>query len=350
MVVENIEKRKRNILRAIIREHILTAEPIGSRTLAKTYEFGVSSATIRNEMADLEDMGYLTQPHTSAGRIPSDKGYRYYVDVLMEQEGIPEHLQKSLSRFYNEKKGVKGIISNMVKMLSKMTKYTTMISEPQLQKSKIRNLQLIKVAKRSLLIVLITDTGIVNNKIINLKQELTSRQLRYINRYLVSKLQGKELTSIDEDFINQIEAELIKQINFSQTKEMFDILYEELSGITKSGDLRIYLGGTSYILEQPEFNDMETLKKVLNILEQEEILRELIDDASNEDIKVKIGHENQLKEMEKCSIVIATYYLGDRAIGKIGVLGPTRMEYPRVISTVDLAADVLGKIISKVSR
>lgn len=349
-MVDDINQRKKQILKAIIQEHILTAEPVGSRTLAKNYDFGVSSATIRNEMADLEEMGYLEQPHTSAGRVPSDKGYRYYVDVLMDQDRtMSNNLQNSLRRLYNEEKGIQDIISATVKMLSNMTHYTALISEPRQEKSEVRKVQLVQVSDNSLMIILITDTGIVNNKIIRLEQKLTSRQVRYINNYLINKLEGKKIDKLDEDFMLHLENELQRRIDIS--RKFLNMINKELEVLVEPADLQIYLGGTSYILEQPEFNDLETLKQVLKILDQKEVLRKLVGDVADEDgIEVKIGHENKLKEIQNCSLVFATYNVDDRAAGKIGVIGPTRMEYPRVISTVDLVAEVLSQIISNASR
>ncbi len=348
MMVKEVDERKQKILRAIIQEHIFRAEPIGSRTLSKNYDLGVSSATIRNEMSDLEELGYLEQPHTSAGRIPSDKGYRYYVDVLMEQHNdVPPELERALESFYKERQGVQEIMSGMVKMLSRMTRYAVLISEPRLQKSKIKKVELVNLARHSLLIVLITDTGIVNNKVIKLNKELTPRELRYINRFLVSKLRDKELAVLNADYLKSVEKELVKKINLSQ--ELFNLINDELEHIIDPGDIEIYLGGTSYILEQPEFTDLATLKKVLNILDQKEILRKLIATSSKEGLEVKIGQENKLAEMENCSVVFSTYSLKGSASGKIGVIGPTRMEYTRVITTVDFVSQVLGKIISEVS-
>ncbi len=349
MMVDNISVRKKKILKAIIQEHILTAEPVGSRTLAKNYDFGVSSATIRNEMADLEDMGYLEQPHTSAGRIPSDKGYRFYVDVLMDQKKvISTNLQHSLEKLYQEEQGVKDIISATVKMVSNLTHYTAMVSEPQLEKSKIRKVQLLQVSSKSLMIILITDTGMVNNKIINLDKDLTTKQIRYINNFMVNKLQGMNLHDLDQKFLQDLERELQNRIDIS--RQLIDIINNELEILVEPADLQIYLGGTSYILDQPEFNDLETLKQVLNILDTEDTLRRLLGSVSEEGIEVKIGHENQLEEIQNCSLVFATYSLNSKAVGKIGVIGPTRMKYPQVISTVDFVADMLGEIISKSSR
>lgn len=348
--MEEIDGRKKEILRAVIREHILTAEPIGSRTLAKNYDLGVSSATIRNEMADLEDMGYLEQPHTSAGRIPSDRGYRYYVDVLMEQNlGVPaREMEQLFDQFDREKRGIQEVISSMVNMLSKLTRYTVMISEPRLLRSKINKLELVNLASGNLMVVLITDTGLIHNKTIKLEDELSTRQLRYLNQFLISKLKGRELTSLNKDYIEGIERELMRRINLSH--EIFSLINSEIERITRPEDLNIYLAGTSYILEQPEFNDLEILKKVLKIFDHKEVLRRLIENAPNQGLEVKIGQENIINDMKNCSIVFSTYSLNDRAVGKIGVIGPTRMQYPRVISTVDFVSEVLSKIISEVSR
>ncbi|MFW5979801.1 MAG: heat-inducible transcriptional repressor HrcA [Halanaerobiales bacterium] len=349
MMVSNLDDRKKEILKAIIQEHIITAEPVGSRTLSKNYDFGVSSATIRNEMADLEDMGYLEQPHTSAGRIPSDKGYRYYVDVLMDQQKvISTNLQRSIKQLYKEEKDIKDIISETVKMLSNLIHYTALISEPQLKESRIRKVQVIEVARKSLMIILITDTGMVNNKLIHLEKELNNRQVRYINRYLSDRLENKKLSTLDQEFMKKLEGEIKKRLSIS--KKLLDLINKELEVLVDPADLQIYLGGTSYILEQPEFNDLDALKQVMRILDQEDVLRKLIGNVSEEGIEVKIGRENNLEEIQNCSLVVATYSLEDKAIGKIGVIGPTRMEYPRVISTVDFVADVLGEIISKASR
>ncbi|MFW5787819.1 MAG: heat-inducible transcriptional repressor HrcA [Halanaerobiales bacterium] len=348
-MVSNLDDRKKEILKAIIQEHIITAEPVGSRTLSKNYDFGVSSATIRNEMADLEDMGYLEQPHTSAGRIPSDKGYRYYVDVLMDQQKvISTNLQRSIKQLYKEEKDIKDIISETVKMLSNLIHYTALISEPQLKESRIRKVQVIEVARKSLMIILITDTGMVNNKLIHLEKELNNRQVRYINRYLSDRLENKKLSTLDQEFMKKLEGEIKKRLSIS--KKLLDLINKELEVLVDPADLQIYLGGTSYILEQPEFNDLDALKQVMRILDQEDVLRKLIGNVSEEGIEVKIGRENNLEEIQNCSLVVATYSLEDKAIGKIGVIGPTRMEYPRVISTVDFVADVLGEIISKASR
>lgn len=348
MMVEELDQRKKRILQAIIQEHIISASPIGSRTLAKKYSLDVSPATIRNEMADLEDMGYLEQPHTSAGRVPSDKGYRYYVDELLRREEKDVNgIVKNIEELYQNLQNVQDIISNMAKMLSNMTHYTALVSEPKSQISKLKKVELMQLEDNSLLLVLVTDTGMVNNKIIKLDQNLSSRKISYLNKFLSDKLENKLLAELDVDYLNSLEKELLSKLDLSV--ELFNQFYHEFEGAFEPGGVKVYLGGTSYILEQPEFNDLEKLKKMLKILDQEEMLSKIINSISGSGLEIKIGQENEVEDIKNCSLVVATYYISNRAVGKIGVIGPTRMEYPRVISSVDVISDILGNLISKAS-
>ena len=348
MMVEELDPRKKRILQAIIQEHIISASPIGSRTLAKKYNLDVSPATIRNEMADLEDLGYLEQPHTSAGRIPSDKGYRYYVDELVRREKneVPG-MVKNIEDLYQGLQDVQDIISGMAKMLSNMTHYTAMVSEPKSQVSKLKKVEIMQLADNSLLLVLVTDTGMVNNKIINLDQSLSTRKISYLNEFLSDKLENKKLVNLDSNYLKEVEKELLSRVDLSL--DLFKKVYNEFEGVFEPGGVKVYLGGTSYILEQPEFNDLEKVKKMLKLLDQEEMLNKIINSISDSDLEIKIGQENEVEDIKNCSLVVATYYISNRAVGKIGVIGPTRMEYPRVISSVDVISDILGKLISKAS-
>lgn len=348
MMVEELDKRKQRILQAIIQEHIISASPIGSRTLAKKYSLDVSPATIRNEMADLEDLGYLEQPHTSAGRIPSDKGYRYYVDELIRREKQDvSGIIKNIEDLYQDLQNVQDIISGMAKMLSNITHYTALVSEPKTQVSRLKKVEIMQLENNSLLVVLVTDTGMVNNKIIKLQQSLSARKISYLNSFLSDKLENKLLSELDLNYLNSLEKELLAKLDLSV--DLFKQFYNELEGAFEPDGVKVYLGGTSYILEQPEFNDLERLKKMLKLLDQEEMLKKIINSISNQDLEIKIGQENELEDIKNCSLVVATYYISNRAVGKIGVIGPTRMEYPRVISSVDVISDILGNLISKAS-
>lgn len=345
---ERIEGRKKDVLLAIIEEHILTAEPVGSRTLARKYDLGFSPATIRNEMADLEEMGLVEQPHTSAGRVPSDRGYRFYVDNLLQQElEKPRSLTAYLQELSRKKSGIEDIMSGMVRMLSQMTQYTALMSEPGFSASAISRLELFLVNKRRLLLVLITDTGLVTNKVIPLKKELDEDQLEDLKKVLTRRIVDKQLDEIDEDFLSSLENELKRRLDY--TGEIISILQEELGRVLSHDEMKIYLEGTNYILEQPEFNDITSLKKIIRVLDREEDLRRLLQGLEDE-LEVKIGQEIHLEEMQNCSLVYATYRLSDDAKGKLGILGPTRMEYDQAISAVDLASELLSQIISNAGR
>lgn len=204
-----------------------------------------------------------------------------------------------------------------------------------------------QLENNSLLVVLVTDTGMVNNKIIKLQQNLSVQKISYLNRFLSDKLENKLLSELDVSYLNSLEKELLAKLDLSV--DLFKQFYNELEGAFEPDSVKVYLGGTSYILEQPEFNDLERLKKMLKLLDQEEMLKKIINSISNDDLEIKIGQENEVEGIKNCSLVVATYYISDRAVGKIGVIGPTRMEYPRVISLVDVISDILGNLISKAS-
>lgn len=341
-------ERKKDVLKAIINEYVMTAEPVGSRTLARRYDFGVSSATIRNEMADLEEMNYLEKPHKSAGRIPSDKGYRFYVDTLMELRDVSEQQREKIKDNYESKaKEIHDIINQTSNMLSELTHYTSLVLTPQVHDSEFRKLKLIPLDSKHMLLVLMTDIGVVQNKVIIMPEELSRSELQKISRFLNEQLQGLSLSEIDENLLNKLEKKLINKV---------DILMSDLNFL--AGDLfrvsvdeKVYLGGTTNILEQPEFNDIHKVKAVLRVLEEEELLYNILGTIYNSpEVEVIIGQENEFDEIKDCSMVTATYQLGDRAIGKIGVLGPTRMEYSNVVSKVKIVAQILSNMLNETNK
>jgi heat-inducible transcriptional repressor len=339
-------ERKKQVLKAIINEYVMTAEPVGSRTLARRYDFGVGSATIRNEMADLEDMGYLEKPHKSAGRVPSDKGYRFYVDTLMELRKVSKQQEKAIKENYEPKaKEVHEIISQTSNMLSKFTKYTSLVLSPRVQNSIFRNLKLLSLDSKNVLLILITDLG-VQNRVVTIPQELSNSELQQISRYLNERLHGLTLNEIDKKLLKELESSLVNRLNSLESG--LDFLYDNLF-VPDMNQEKIYLGGTTNILEQPEFNDLHKVKNVLRVLEEEELLYDILGTISCDDIsgvKITIGQENEFDQIKDCSMVTATYRLNDRAIGKIGVLGPTRMEYANATSIVKIMAQILSNTLT----
>ncbi|MEC9489180.1 MAG: heat-inducible transcriptional repressor HrcA [Halanaerobium sp.] len=341
-----MNERKKAILNAIIKEYILSAEPVGSRALSRKYHLGISPATIRNEMADLEEQGYLEQPHISAGRVPSDKGYRFYVDSLLAcispQPEMIKAIQKSLGLKQNS---IQEIIENTSKMVSRLTRYTTLVLGPAIKKSKFKYIQLLPIGGNGVLSILVTDTGMVQNRVLRLPHSMSRGELDQISAFLNERLNEMPIDCIDNKMFKEMEQELINRFDlYRQTLEVIeDEIIQELHQMQEN----IYLGGTTYILDQPEFKDVEKVKIILKALEEEEILHNMISSIDANGIEVTIGHENPLEEFQNLSLVTATYNLGQRQLGKISVLGPTRMEYSRVINSVRIVSSILSEILTE---
>ena len=339
-------ERKKEILKTIINEYIVTANPVGSRTLARKYDFGVSSATIRNEMADLELAGYLEQPHKSAGRVPSDKGYRFYVDSLMDLKGISEEEAKTIRKDYNTKETeIQDLMRHTSNLLSDLTNYTSLALSPELKESIFRNLKLVRVSERKILIVLVTDTGVIKDKIIELPENLSEKDLSELERVLNNRLSGLPLYQIDGQLLSNIASQLAAKISIG--KKNIDLIKEELFGDDFSTFGQVYLGGTTYILDQPEFSDLNKIKNMLSMLEHKQIVRDILDEGDQSELEIVIGDENEYEDIKDCSIVIATYKLNGRPVGKLGVLGPTRMQYSKAAARVRFMADLLSNILTE---
>ncbi|SMB90866.1 heat-inducible transcription repressor HrcA [Desulfonispora thiosulfatigenes DSM 11270] len=338
-----LDARKRKILEAVIVDYISTAEPVGSRTISKKYELGVSPATVRNEMADLEELGLLEQPHTSAGRIPSDLGYRYYVDCLMRKVAIEDKLKDTIRESFGVKaKQIEDIIKHTSKTLSTMTNYTSLVIAPKAGSNSLQMIQLIFIEPGKALIVIITDGGRVENKFIEIPQSVTKEDLDIVSMCLNQKLKGLTLEDWDKNILKELQLNLIKQQKV-YTKAI-DLLDSILNTHTEN---KIYLGGALNILNQPEFMDVDKARSLLTLLEQEEELNKVMKNNLEEGVAVKIGTENDCEGIKDCSLITATYKLNGNVMGTIGVLGPTRMQYSHVVSIVDYLTQVLSRLILK---
>jgi heat-inducible transcriptional repressor len=338
----NLSARKKEILRAVVIDYVKVAQPVGSRTVARRYLVGLSPATIRNEMADLEEMGYLIQPHTSAGRIPSQKGYRFYVDELMEATDLPEGEKKTIKKAFHDRKlrEIEDIIKYTSQLLSSLTNYTSLILGPRLKKSAFKKLQIMPVDAQRGLLVLVTDTGFVKNKLINLPQTLSASELSRIVSYLNSKLKGLTVNKITATLIGELRRDLYYHVKFLE--DTFTLLEESLA----EDERRVFLGGTTNILNQPEFGDIEKVKALLTLFEQHSLLATLLARpvVGVEGVVIKIGRENLLEEVRDCSLVMTTYCLGREVVGTIGLLGPTRMEYSKTVAVLQHVVNSLQKI------
>jgi heat-inducible transcriptional repressor len=339
-----LDDRKIKVLHAIINSYIVSAEPIGSRTISKQYDLGVSSATIRNEMSDLEDLGYLNKPHTSAGRIPSDKAYRLYVNQILKAEKLKmdmkkkEEIKQILTKESNE---IDQLIQNATKILSAITSYTALAISPQMEKSKLKHIHLIPIDETEILMVLVSDSGIVKNTIFRIEQKIPEEQLNTISNFLNNKLKGLTIEEIEEIMDNGI---------FKEIYEFKEIIDDIIPIINKSLDdidhVDVYADGVNKIFNFPEYKDLDRAKSFISFIEDKELLVNLLlNDSLEKGIKITIGDENIYDPIKDCSLITTNYKLGDMTIGKIGVIGPTRMNYPMVINALRLFSINLTEIL-----
>lgn len=344
-----MDERKQQILLAIIKDYVSTAEPVGSRTISRKYDLGVSPATIRNEMADLEEMGFIEQPHTSAGRIPSNLGYRYYVDCLMPHEDLTEEEEVTIrSGYENKVREVGEVLNRTGRMLAGMTNYTALVQTPQYGKCAYKHIQLVLLAPTQAILIVVMDTGSVNHQMMTIPESMTQQDLDQISGVLNAKLQGQTMDSIRLSLIRDIYFELSKHSNILDLA--LELMQERITTVKED---KIYLDGVFNILNQPEFHNVDRVKILLSLLEQEEMLRNLLDNPKKDvpgAITIKIGHENTQQEIQNCSMITATYQVGDRILGTIGVLGPTRMEYARVVTVVDCMSRNLSKTLERILK
>ena len=336
--------RKLKILQFIIREYIDTAEPVGSRTISKNKELGISAATIRNEMADLEELGFLSQPHTSAGRIPSQKAYRLYVDSMMESDSLKDE-QKDEIKERLEKKitSIEELLGDALEILSQLTNYTAIAMTPDIVKEMtIKHLQLVPINKKSLVLVVVTDTGEVKNSAINLREEIEDEKVNIISQMLSEKLMGHKITELDEVFISYIKGEV------SNYNRIFEDIFQVLKGNVKGEkEFNIILNGATNIFNFPEFNDILKAQSFLKLLEQKDAIYELFNSKGieKENVNIVIGSQEMTDIYKDCSLLTATYLIKGKAVGKLGIIGPTRMDYSNVYSVINYIAQTLSKIL-----
>lgn len=327
-----LTERQKKILSAIIDDYIHTAEPVGSRTISKRKDIGFSSATVRNEMADLEELGYLEQPHTSAGRVPSQKGYRYYVDHLLDiNKHSPVDIM-GIKYFFDQKfYEMEQVIQQTAAILSKLTNYTSIVLGPEVFQARLNRIQIVPLSPRSAVAILVTDTGRVENRTISVPEGVSINDIEKLVRIINYKLQGVRLSEMRTKIYSEINRELRHHL------ETYDQVMEMISrGFLDQSSDRIYLKGTTNIMNQPEFRDVEKARHVLEWLEKDDAVVRLFGSLEGErDLQVRIGHELHEEAVNDCSVITATYHLDGQKVGVVGILGPTRMEYARVIRILE---------------
>ncbi len=326
-----LDDRKITILKAIIKTYLETGEPVGSRTISKFTDLKLSSATIRNEMSDLEEMGYIIQPHTSAGRIPSDKGYRFYVDRIMQEkeQEVTEVKELMIQRVDR----VELILKKLAHLLATNTNYAAMISGPRYKSNKLKFIQLSMMDTHKMLIVVVVEGNLIKNTMVDIDEEISQEELLNLNIQLNSALNGLTLEQINLGVITEL-----KNQAGIHSRVVDLVLSEVAEAIKADDDLQIYTSGTTNIFRYPELSDGEKASQLISTFEQKDKLQELIDDVneteSENGIQVYIGNETPLQTMKDCSVVTANYELGEGIRGTIGIIGPKRMDYEKVLSTL----------------
>lgn len=344
-----LSDRKEKILDAIIRSYLETGEPVGSRTISKNTDLNLSSATIRNEMSDLEEMGYIIQPHTSAGRIPTDKGYRFYVDnILKDKMSELDEREKKVTEkedlLIEKVDKVETLLQNMAKVLANNTNYATMVSAPKSQENKIKFVQLSVIDENQLLCTVVSDKNHVVNRIIKITQQISQEMIVRLNVALNTVLAGLSLEEINLGVISTLT---------SQAGEFEGLVNEVLKTITEAiateAQMKIYTSGATNIFKYPELSDKERASQLLTTLEEKSQLTELINESDEETgIQVYIGSESPVKSMKDCSVVTATYELEDGFKGTIGIIGPKRMDYEKVVETLRTVKEQLVRLLKMI--
>lgn len=339
-----LDGRKMKILQAIIRNYLETGEPVGSRTISKYTDLNLSSATIRNEMADLEEMGYILQPHTSAGRIPSDKGYRLYVDAMLEEK---EREVEDLKGMLLEKEDkLDHLLKQAARALAVNTNYATMISAPQFHGSKVKFIQLSRVDQDQILTTIVVEGNVIKNNILQVKESLDDETMLKLNILLNTHLNG---LSIEEINLGMIAA--LKQQAGIHSEIVGEVIDAVGNAIKADEDLEIYTSGARNIFRYPELSDNERAGELITALEEKQALTEIVNETlaeeNNTGIQIYIGNESPVPNMKDCSIVTATYELGEGMKGTIGIIGPKRMDYDRVVSTLKGLTSQLDTLYKK---
>lgn len=339
-----LDERSKEVLCAVVQSYINTPDPVGSRVVTKRYSFGLSPATIRNIMADLEEMGFLKQPHTSAGRIPTDMGYRFYVDSIAAERNHSnkEFMREIYRRLEILRNDINMLLNETTRTLSLLSHYLGVAMSPKPNMTTLKRIELLKYRADQIVAILFTDEGLIKNKIISLGSEITQRDLNRIAGYLDSKFSGYTLA--------EIRSRVIKEM--AKEKDMCDSLISKAMKICKETFCfpqgEVFVSGLSEVLELPDFSDLEKIRELSRAIEDKHTIVKLLDKISELDgIQIVIGSENSMDEMKKFSVVVSTCKEANRPIGVIGIIGPTRMDYSRAIYIVDNTAKFITKMLAE---
>ena len=339
---KELNERKRAILKSIIDDYVQSAQPIGSRTIARKHGLGLGSATIRNEMADLEELGYITQPHTSAGRIPSDKGYRFYVENLMQIHSLAQEeifqIKKAMDSRIEE---LDQLVKRASIIISNITGYTAVVMKPQVSRAIIKSVQLVGVDEKRILVVVVAGGGIVQNKLVKYDCVINEKLLNKLNLSLNIIMSGKTIDQITMPMLVEFQQDIQ-----SPAEIIFPVMEAVEECVRKIETTDVYLDGITNILNYPEFNDLLKAREVLDLLKEEEVISTLVKSAVNKQkFDFMIGSENQIDQMKDLSVITTVFGREGKDLGAIGVIGPTRMAYGKVVSAVQYISEILNREI-----
>ncbi|MDD3339745.1 MAG: heat-inducible transcriptional repressor HrcA [Lachnospiraceae bacterium] len=342
----DLEGRKLTILKAIIQTYLQTGEPVGSRTISKYTDLNLSSATIRNEMADLEEMGFILQPHTSAGRIPSDRGYRLYVDQLVAEK--TQEVANMNTLMIEKTNRMEKVLKQVVKLLASNTNYTSMITGPAFHGNKIKFIQLSRVSENQMVAVVVTEGNIIKNHIIETQQDLDEQQILKLNLMLNTVLNGLTIDDINLGVIAKLKEQA--GVHSDIITDVLDAVAEAIR--TDEDEMEIYTSGATNIFKYPELSDSSKASELISTLEEKDALAEFVkstmtNGGENTGIQVYIGNESPVQTMRDCSVVTATYELGEGVQGTIGIIGPKRMDYEKVMDNLKTLQAQLDSIFKK---
>lgn len=342
-MIFNLTPRQKSILMAVIQDYIMTGEPVGSRTIAKKYPLGLSPATIRNEMSELEELGLLEQPHLSAGRIPSERGYRNFVDSLMDNKTLEDSEIEMIRNINTKIINLENILEQSSKILSAILDSVSFIQFPEVNKEYIKHFQVLPVNHNAFLIIIVSNTGKVCDYMIKTDFPVSEEYFERVSNYLNKNLKDTPLSEVDK--------ELRKLINNNDTDDLFANIYNSISDIMSSNNAsKIKITGASNLLKSPEFNERDKAQNLINLFENDDIsskLSEIFGNIESSEPIVLIGHEIKITELKDCSLVLGTYNLNGNLYGNIGLLGPLRMDYAKSVAVVKEMSSYLNNLLSK---
>lgn len=333
------------IFQVIVDDFIRSAQPVGSRSLSKKEEINLSSATIRNEMADLEELGFLEKTHISSGRIPSEKGYRFYVDHLLSPQKLnAKDIDTIRSIFAERIFELEKIVQRSAKVLSELTNYTAIVLGPLAKENKLKSIQIVPLNKETAIAIIVTDKGHVENKTFPLPMNTNLSDIEKLVNILNDRLTGVPLEDLQDKIYSEVA--MLLQRNINSYDQMLTTIVETLKLPVSE---KLFFGGKTNMLNQPEFfNDIEKIRNIMAMIEEEDFYKMIRKNPAG--IHVKIGRENNIAALENCSLITATYSIGEEQLGTIAILGPTRMEYSRVISLLKLLSNDLSKVLTRLYR